>query len=139
MCLSQEWTRVGGLFLLFSLLGQAYSLLEEEEEELSLLHGEPPRSRSMHGEEMEADLPWDWVWMGHPCQGPKTGLSSCPRTVPVKSLRASREEESEMVDGWDNYQLEGRKTATWVRGDVAKPDGRLTPEFPQTSSLLTII
>ncbi|KAL8175137.1 UNVERIFIED_CONTAM: hypothetical protein K2H54_014278 [Gekko kuhli] len=35
MCLSQEWTRVGGLFLLFSLLGQAYSLLEEEEECMS--------------------------------------------------------------------------------------------------------
>uniref|UniRef100_A0ACB8E6H8 Uncharacterized protein n=1 Tax=Sphaerodactylus townsendi TaxID=933632 RepID=A0ACB8E6H8_9SAUR len=32
-CLDQEWVRVGGLFLLYSLLGQAYTIIEAEEEE----------------------------------------------------------------------------------------------------------
>ncbi|KAL8175135.1 UNVERIFIED_CONTAM: hypothetical protein K2H54_014244 [Gekko kuhli] len=36
MCLAQKWVKVGGLLLLFSLLGQAYGLLEEEKEEEGL-------------------------------------------------------------------------------------------------------
>ncbi|KAL8175784.1 UNVERIFIED_CONTAM: hypothetical protein K2H54_007832 [Gekko kuhli] len=33
LCLGQEWVREGGLFLLYSLLGRAQELLEEEEED----------------------------------------------------------------------------------------------------------
>ncbi|XP_077166291.1 uncharacterized protein LOC143823652 [Paroedura picta] len=52
--LAQEWRRVGGLLLMYSLLGQAYSLLEEEQEgeglQISILLSELRQGRKVPAE-----------------------------------------------------------------------------------------